>query len=242
MRLRRLLTALPLLLLLFGCAPAAADPADLAASAIQEEDWNAVLTVTDEALAEHRENATLLCIRGYALRKLGHYPEAVTTVTEAISLDPRPVRYVNRGYAYLAMGDYTAALADAETALLLDRENATAWGVKALALVGMNDTAGAESAVDRALALAPDSAHLWHVRGVVSLAAGNASAAVTALTRSLDLDPDYSLPWPGMPDAHEDLAEAEMMQAASATPRTASPFGNLIAVAAVLAAWSVRRR
>jgi tetratricopeptide (TPR) repeat protein len=250
----RTCTALLILLLLFfGCGPVAADPIGLpdptalAASAIQEEDWNGVLAVSDEAIAEHQADASLLCMKGYALRKLGRYPEAVETVTEAIALDPQPVRYANRGYAYLAMGNNSAALADAETALLLDPEYAVAWEVKALALIGLNDTAGAESAIDRALILDPNSAHLWHIRGGISLAVGNTTAAITALTRSLDLDPDYSLPWPGMPDAREVLAEAEAIragQAASEAPLAAAPLGSLIAVVALLtaSAWSARRR
>jgi tetratricopeptide (TPR) repeat protein len=228
-----------ILLLIPGCL-AAADPAARASAAVAEEDWNGVLIATGEGLVDEPGNVSLLCMEGYALRKLGRYPEAAAVVSEAIALDPKPVRYANRGYAYLAMGNSSAALADAAAALDLDPADATSWGVKAMALAGMDDLAGAESAVDRALALAPESAHLWHVRGEVLLAAGNATGAAAALNRSLDLDPDYSLPWPDMPDAREDLAVA--MQAA--TPPTAAPIGSLIAVAGLFAvgAWSLRRR
>lgn len=138
------------------------------------------------------------------------------------------------------MGNNSAALADAEAALFIDPEDATCLGVKAMALAGLGDLAAAESAIDRALALAPESAHLWHVRGEVLLLAGNSTGAAAALNRSLDLDPDYSLPWPDMPTAREDLAAA--MQAA--IPPTTAPMGGMIAVAGLLAAsaWSLRRR
>ncbi|BBL67815.1 tetratricopeptide repeat protein [Methanoculleus chikugoensis] len=237
----RFCTALLIFLLVVpGCCLAAADPDARASAAVAEEDWDGVLIATGEGLVDEPGNAALLCMEGYALRKLGRYPEAAAVVSKAIALDPKPVRYTNRGYAYLAMGNYSAALADAEAALLLDPADATSWGMKAMALAGMDDLAGAESAIDRALALAPESAHLWHVRGEVLLAAGSAAEAAAALNRSLTLDPDYSLPWPDMPDAREDLAAA--MQAA--TPPTAVPVGSLIAVAGLLAvgAWSLRRR
>ncbi|MDN5340790.1 MAG: hypothetical protein PWQ30_1899 [Euryarchaeota archaeon] len=240
--LSRICIALFLLLLILPASSlAAADPGTRAAAAVAEEDWDEVLTATGEGLAGEPDNVSLLCIRGYALRKLGHYPEAVAAVSTAIALDPKPVRYMNRGYAYLAMGDYSAALADVEAALRVDPDNATARGIEALALAGLGDLAGAESAVDRGLALAPESAHLWHIRGEVLLAAGNATGAAAALNRSLEIDPDYSLPWPGMTTAEEDLAAA--MQAAAPTP--APPAGVLLPVVAgllVALAWSFRRR
>ncbi|MDN7024231.1 tetratricopeptide repeat protein [Methanoculleus sp. FWC-SCC1] len=238
-RSRAWIALLIFLLLIPGNCSAAADPGAAAASAIADEDWDGVLAAVAEGLGGQPENASLLCMQGYALRKLGRYPEAVAVVSEAIALDPKPVRYANRGYAYLATGNCSAALADAEAALLLDPADSTSWGVKAMALAGMGDLAGAESAVDRGLALAPESAHLWHVRGAVLRAAGNATGAAAALNRSLALDSEYSLPWPGMQDAREDLAA---MQAA--TPAPAAPVGGMLAVAGILAVgvWSLRRR
>lgn len=237
----RACTALLLLLLLVPCCSlAAGDPGARASSAIAEEDWDGVLAATGEGLAGEPDNVSLLCMEGYALRKLGRYPEAAAVVSEAITLDQKPVRYANRGYAYIAMGNYSAALADADAALLLDPADATSWGVAAMALAGLGNLTGAESAVDRGIALAPESAHLWHVRGEILLAAGNVTGAAAALNRSLDLDPDYSLPWPGMPTTREDLAAA--MQAATLTP--AAPAGWLAAVAGLLvaSAWALRRR
>lgn len=237
---RACLALLLLLLIVPCCSLAADDPGERVRSAVALEDWDGVLTATAEGLAADPENVSLLCMQGYALRKLGHYSEAVAVVSTAIDLDPNPVRYANRGYAYLAMGNYSAALADAEAALLIDPADATSWGVEAMALAGLGNLTGAESAVDRGLALAPESAHLWHVRGEILLAAGNATGAAAALNRSLEIDPDYSLPWPGMPTAREDLTAA--MQAAAPTP--AAPIGGAIPVAGLLmaSAWLLRRR
>ena len=59
------------------------------------------------------------------------------SVSQGILLDPKPVRYANRGYGYLALGNNTAALADAETGISLNAHYTTTYGVKALALQGM---------------------------------------------------------------------------------------------------------
>ncbi len=234
MTLLRSLFCIALLLLLIVPSPAAGDPAARARFALAEEDWDGVLAATGEGLAGDPDNVSLLCMQGYALRKLGRYSEAVAVVSEAIALDPAPVRYANRGYAYVAMGNFSAALADAEAALRIDPLDATSRGVEAMALAGAGDLAGAESAVDRGLALAPSSAHLWHVRGEILLLAGNATGAAAALNRSLAIDPGYSLPWPGMPSVREDLAAAMRAPAA--------PVSGLAAAAGVLAVWYLRRR
>ncbi len=236
----RLFLACIVLLLAVSCSCAAGDPGARAASAIAQEDWEGVLAVTGEGLAGEPDNISLLCMEGYALRKLGRYPEAVAAVSRAIAFDPEPVRYANRGYAHLAMGDYSAALADAEAALLIDSADATSWAVKAMALAGLLDLTGAGPAIDRALALSPESAHYWHVRGEILLAAGNTTGAAAALNHSIEIDPGYSLPWPGMPAAQEELAAA--IQAA--TPAQATPNGGAVAVAGflVVLVWPLRRR
>ena len=86
---------------------------------------------------------------------MGQYEKSVEVVSKAIPLDPKPVRYANRGYGYLALGDYTAALTDAETGISLNANYTTTYGVKALALKGMGRNAEALAAIDTALTLEP---------------------------------------------------------------------------------------
>ena len=40
-------------------------------------------------------------------RKMGQYAQSIDAVSKGILLDPKPVRYANRGYGYLALGNYS---------------------------------------------------------------------------------------------------------------------------------------
>ena len=177
-----------------------------AKAAVAAWNWTGVLLITTRGLAYYPDNADLLCIQGYSYRKMGQYAQSVAAVSKGILLDPKPVRYANRGYGYLALVNYSAALADAETGIALNATYPTSYAVKALALQGMGENTGALAAVEQALARDPGNAHYWDVNGVLLAAGGNCTGARDALERSLDLDPDYTLPWPGFPGANENLA------------------------------------
>jgi tetratricopeptide (TPR) repeat protein len=214
-------------------------------------DWPGVLTVTTRGLAWYPQNAELLCLQGYAFRKTGQYQKAVESVSMAIQLDPRPVRYANRGYAYLALRNYSAACADAEAGIAMNASFTTNYAVKALALLGRpSDRIAvwpeADSAADIALSQSPDSAHYWQVKGR-SLAAQRACAAArTAYEKSIALDPAYALPWPGFGSAQEDLAALNttcipvtIADDSALTPAQPSPgwaAAAILAMAIVLAA------
>jgi tetratricopeptide (TPR) repeat protein len=190
-----------------------------AKAAVAERNWTHALLLTTQGTAWYPDNAELLCLQGYTLRKMGKSERAVDVVSKGILLDPKPVRYANRGYAYLALGNNTAALADAETGISLNPAYPTSWDVKALALQRMGRTPEAPSSVDRAIALEPKNAHYRHVKGMLLAAAGDCSGARDALEQSLALDPDYALPYPGFPGAREDLVSPN----ATCTPATPLP-------------------
>jgi tetratricopeptide (TPR) repeat protein len=214
-----------------------------AKAAVANSNWTGVLLVTTRGLAWYPDNADLLGMQGYSLRKMGQFRKSVDLLSRAIALDPTTVRYANRGYGYLALGNYSAALADAETGISLDANYTTNHAVKALALSGMGRHAEALAAADAALAQVPDSAHYWHVKGLVLAAQGDCPGAETALEKSALLDADYVLAYPGFGSAVENLAAVKAgcgkPPAAAATAK--SPLG-WIAVAglavAVIAAGS----
>ena len=91
-----------------------------AKAAISERNWTSALLITTRGTTWYPENADLLCLQGYNYRKMGQYEKSVDIVSKGILLDPLPVRYANRGYGYLALGNYPAALTDAETGIALD--------------------------------------------------------------------------------------------------------------------------
>lgn len=216
-----------------------------AQSAVSERNWTNALLLTTRGLAFYPAEPELYCLQGYTLRKLGQYQKAVDMVSEGIRRDPKPVRYANRGYAYLALGNNPAALADAESGIALNASYPTAHGVKALALQGMGMNPDAIAAINSALTLDPESAHYWHVKGRILAASGDCTAAREALTKSLALDPAYDLPYPGFTGARESLEalNSTCMPAAQGTPAAASPAGVLAAagVAAAVLIQCTRR-
>ncbi len=174
-------------------------------AAVDERNWTGALLVTTRGLAYYPDSADLLCLQGYTYRKMGQYEKSVELVSKGILLDPKPVRYANRGYGFLALGNYTAALADAETGLSLDTSYTTNYGVKALALSGLGRNPEALGTIGQGLELDPGSAHYWHVEGRILAATGDCTGAREALAKSLALDPGYSLPYPGFTGASQDL-------------------------------------
>jgi tetratricopeptide (TPR) repeat protein len=177
-----------------------------AKDAIAGQNWSGALLITTTGIAWYPDNADLLCQQGYTYRKMGQYAKSVEVVSKAVPLDPTPVRYANRGYGYLALGNNTAALADAETGISKNPAYTTNYAVKALALQGMGRNTEALAAIGQALAYDPESAHYWHVKGVILAESGNCTGAREALERALAIDPGYSLPYPGFDGARERLA------------------------------------
>jgi len=175
-------------------------------AAVDERNWTGALLITTRGLAYYPDSADLLCLQGYTYRKMGQYDKSVELVSKGILLDPKPVRYANRGYGYLALGNNTAALADADTGLSLDNSYTTNYGVKALGLSGLGRNSEALGTIEQGLALDPGSAHAWHVKGRILATIGNCTGAREALEKSLALDPGYSLPYPGFTGASQNLA------------------------------------
>ena len=208
-----------------------------ARAAVAGQNWTGALLVTTRGTAWYPDNAELLCLQGYSHRKMGQYAQAVDEVSRAIPLDPKPVRFANRGYAYLALKNYTAALADADAGIALNATYPVSYGVKALALQGVGRNSDALAAMETALTLAPDSAHYWHIKGRILASQGDCSGAAAALEKSVELDQNYVLPWPGFGSASENLAtlKAGCSAVPSGTTPAKSPLG-WIAVAALAGA------
>ena len=208
-----------------------------AQAAAAERNWSKTLFLTTRGLVWYPGDAELSCLQGYSYRKMGEYTKSVDMVSNGIQRDPKPVRYANRGYGYLALGNYTAALADAETGISLNASYPTTYGVKALALLGLGRNTDALAAIDTALALDPKSAHYWHVKGRLLATGRNCTSAREALERSLSLDPGYDLPYPGFTGARENLAALDALcSPATPVPAAMKSSAGGIAVAGVIVA------
>lgn len=201
------------------------------------QDWSGLIALAGEGLATYPDEAELMCLKAYALRKTGHYQEAVDLLNVAVPLDPRPARYANRGYALLAMGKTDEALADADQAILLNTSYSSGHGLKAETLLAMGNFTGALQETDAALALEPGAAHYWHVKGKVLAGLGDCTGAISSLEHSLSLSNEYDLPWPGLPNASVDLAQVkstcETAEASPSPTRAALPALLVIAAAGI---------
>jgi tetratricopeptide (TPR) repeat protein len=208
--------------------------------AIHSRDWNRLFSISEEGLRGDPDNPVFYAMKGYSLRKLGRYQEALTADARAIELQPNAVRYANRGITHLAMGNYPAALADARDSLVLDPGYATAYSLEALAWFGLNNNTGAKDAIEKAIALDPEDPSYWHIGGRIALAEGNCTLAIISLQRSIDIDAEYSLPWPSMHNATADLKTAEEQcgilpatgEKGQPAPTPASPPGGFLAILA----------
>ncbi|MDP3565061.1 MAG: tetratricopeptide repeat protein [Methanoregula sp.] len=194
-----------------------------AKAAVAERNWTSALLIATRGTTWYPDNAELLSLQGYSYRKMGQYEKSVEIVSKSILLDPNPVRHANRGYGYIALGNYPAALTDAETGIALNINYTTNYGVKALALQRMGRNTGALTAIDTALTLEPENAHYWHVKSVLLASSGNCADAREALERSIALDPDYNLPYPDFYSARENLAALNSTCIPAARQNAASP-------------------
>ncbi|WP_440951379.1 tetratricopeptide repeat protein [Methanosphaerula subterraneus] len=209
-----------------------------------EENWSQLIASTDAGLALYPDDPELYCLKGYALRKTGHYTEAVDSVSQAIPLDPRPVRYANRGYALLALGHYDDALKDANAALSLNGSYALAFGIRSFALLHTGNLSGALQEVDTARSLDPENPLFWHLKGKILAAAGDRTDAIQAFERSLAINPNYTLPWPEFRNATTDLADlnrAHVMPGLRMVPVGAGFTAAVDRVALVLTLFSPTR-
>lgn len=222
-------------------APAYIAEAKVAAAG---SNWTSVLLITTRGLAWYPDNADLLCLQGYSYRKMGQFQKSVDIVSKAIPVDPKAVRYANRGYGYLALGNYSGALADAETGISRDANYTANYAVKALAESALGRNADALAAIETALVQAPDSAHYWHVKGIVLAAQGDCTGAAMALEKSVELDPAYVLPWPGFGTAEEKLAsvKARCNAAPAKTTTAKSPLGWIVIAGVGVAVIAYRYR
>jgi len=201
-------------------------------------DWSGLVALTSEGLDIYPDEAELMCLKAYALRKTGHYQEAVDLLNVAIPLDPRPARFANRGYALLAMGKTDEALADADQAILLNTSYSSGHGLKAETLLAMGNFTGALQETEAALALDPGAAHYWHVKGKVLAGLGDCPGAISSLEHSISLNNEYDLPWPGLPNATVDLAQVKstcgIPEASPAPTQAALPVMLTIAAAGIV--------
>lgn len=132
------------------------------------------------------------------------YSEALKTCTRAIELSPSTAKnFVQRGSAYLALGDnlpaeqdkisqqqnYKNALSDFDTSITLSPGSAVGHSERCRALISTMDYAGAIASCTSAIKLKPDMALPYANRGLAYLREGDASPAIADFDKAIQLDP-----------------------------------------------------
>jgi tetratricopeptide (TPR) repeat protein len=218
---------------------------NLGKALVVERNWSGVIAVTNEGLVFYPYEPELLCLQGYAMRKTGHYQEAIDLISLAIPNDTRPVRYANRGYALLAMGKNQNAIHDADSALALDSSYPTAYALKAYAFRNQGNLSKALETIEKALAIEPDNAHYLHIKGGILADMGDCPGAIDAYQHSIRIDPGYDLPWPGLANATADLEKTETRCDAQGIPTrptsVAFPVG-MVFPGGIIAVFIMTRR
>ncbi|MEP7339165.1 MAG: tetratricopeptide repeat protein [Acidobacteriota bacterium] len=111
----------------------------------------------------------------------------VTTQAQT-STAARSSFHVNRGQARYASGKWEQAIADFDTALIIDPRNAAIFNARGLVWLALKDYGLAIRDFNQAIKLAPDFATAYANRGLARLQQGRESKASEDFARSFELD------------------------------------------------------
>lgn len=154
-------------------------------------DWAALLAHAESWQAAYPTSADAVAAAGLAEGNLGRLPAARDRLTRGAAA--APWHALTSGYlarTYLALGDYTAAEAEARRATRLQPSGGYYWGLlgDALRLLGRRDEAA--SAYAHALRYSPGQSSVWEGWGDLALAADNAEQAAERYRVAVRLAPD----------------------------------------------------
>lgn len=120
---------------------------------------------------------------------------AIKAYTCAIDLDPDYAdTYAKRGYAYAALLDSEAALADYDKALELDESLIAAYNNRGTLYTRLGNFGLAINDFTLVISLDPENAIAYNNRGVVHAAEGNYDLAIADFQQAITLDENYSTP------------------------------------------------
>lgn len=121
----------------------------------------------------------------------GEITRRIATVSRRLTSEPKNVGLlVERADLLMAAGRLEEMRRDIDRAILLDRRNARAWGLRALALGVAKEYQPTLADLDVAVDLEPKNAVFWALRGNVLLHLMKYEDAIASLDRSIALNPD----------------------------------------------------
>lgn len=122
--------------------------------------------------------------------------EAIDRYTKAIQLKPGMANaYLNRGYAYNAMGDVKSAIVDYTKTIALDAKKSEAYNSRGWARYETGDKTGAIADLTAAISLDPKYTDAYNNRGWVYYDAGDNAKAIADYTMAIQLSPSFTKPY-----------------------------------------------
>lgn len=132
---------------------------------------------------------------------------AVKAYTCAIDLDPSYAStYAKRGYAYAALLDSDAALADYDKALELDEALVAAYNNRGTLYTRLGNFGLAINDFTLVISLDPENAIAYNNRGIVHAAEGNYDLAMADFQEAIKLNSAYSTPHASLAAVYSALA------------------------------------
>ena len=130
--------------------------------------------------------------RGYALRELGRYEEAIAAYDKALKIKPDyHLAWDGRGVALNELGRYEEAIAAYDKALKIKPDFHEAWNNRGVTLNKLGRYKEAIAAYDKAIEIKPDKYLAWHGRGNILEKLGRYKEAIAAYDKALEIKPDY---------------------------------------------------
>jgi tetratricopeptide (TPR) repeat protein len=135
-----------------------------------------------------------LLLQALTLTKLGRYPEALSSINQAIKKDSlNSDLLINRATLFYFMRDYAHARPDLNRVLNLDSLSGEAWNALAMINTEEGNLDMALDLIQRALNTDPKHPHFLNNRGYIYLLSGEKSKAEQDINASMILDPEN--PW-----------------------------------------------
>jgi tetratricopeptide (TPR) repeat protein len=121
---------------------------------------------------------------------LKQFDRARQDLDRSIALLPRPYTYFMRGLATCQAGEVAESLADFDTAIAQQPENAQFYRGRALARAETGNLAGALEDAERLIGALPQQAESYHARGVALASLGRDAEAIADFDRAAGIRPD----------------------------------------------------
>jgi len=200
--------------------------------AYEQGNYHAAIDKYTEAIRLNPTCASYYAHRGYALRGLARFREAIEDLTFAIEIDPGPEYYEFRGLSYRALGELELALMDFDESLCLEPGQIRIHQYRGDIKLRLGRDFEAIADYDQAIKMGTESPNTFYLRGWcrVQLPVYRWDLAEQDFTRAIDLDPDFAAAFLGRAKIkgtrRYQSALADLEEAIGLMPQFAEAYGE----------------